>query len=51
MYSDDAEFWHPLFMVKGRNNIFGTHMFWAIINRKTHARVKRIGMLLAVCYY
>lgn len=50
MYSDDAEFWHPLFMVKGRDNIFGAHMFWAIINRKTHARVKRIGMLLAVCH-
>ena len=46
MYSDDAEFWHPLFIVKGRDNIFGAHMFWSFINRKTNARVKRIGRLL-----
>ena len=45
MYSETAEFWHPLFMVQGRNNIFGAHMFWSCINRKTNARVKRIGRL------
>ncbi|KAL3150047.1 hypothetical protein ABBQ38_013397 [Trebouxia sp. C0009 RCD-2024] len=42
MYSENAEFWHPLFIVKGRENIFGAHMFWSCINRKTNARVKRI---------
>ena len=46
MYSSDAEFWHPLFIVKGRDNMFGAHMFWSFINRKTNARVKRIGRLL-----
>ena len=46
MYSETAEFWHPLFIVKGRQNIFGAHMFWSCINRKTNARVKRIGGLL-----
>lgn len=46
MYSDDAEFWHPLFVVKGKENIFGAHMFWSFINRKTHARVKRLGVHL-----
>lgn len=43
MYSDDAEFWHPLFVVKGREQIFGAHMFWASINRRTNAHIKRIG--------
>lgn len=46
MYSENAEFWHPLFIVRGRENIFGAHMFWSCINRKTSARVKRIGRLL-----
>ena len=27
-------------------NIFGAHMFCSCINRKTNARVKRIGRLL-----
>ena len=44
MYSDDAEFRHPLFVVKGKENIFGAHMFWSLINRKTAAHVKRVGM-------
>ena len=43
MYSEEAEFWHPLFIVKGKENIFGAHMFWSFINRKTNAKVKRIG--------
>lgn len=42
MYSEEAIFYHPLFVVKGKENIFGAHMFWASINRKTDARVKRI---------
>lgn len=48
MYSDNAEFWHPLFIVRGRENIFGAHMFWSFINRKTEARVKRLGGLLGL---
>lgn len=44
MYSEDAEFWHPLFVVKGKERIFGAHMFWSCINRKTSAKVKRIGI-------
>jgi hypothetical protein len=43
MYSEEAEFWHPLFIVRGKENIFGAHMFWSFINRKTNAKVKRIG--------
>ena len=53
MYSDNAEFWHPLFVVKGKENIFGAHMFWSFINRKTNARVKRIGRhlyCLRICH-
>lgn len=42
MYSEEAEFWHPLFIVKGKENIFGAHMFWSFINRRTNAKVKRI---------
>ena len=48
MYSEDAIFYHPLFVVKGKENIFGAHMFWASINRKTDARVKRIGLFLGM---
>ena len=44
MYSEDAEFWHPLFIVKGKRNIFGAHMFWASINRRTKAHIQRIGI-------
>ena len=50
MYSEEAIFYHPLFVVKGKENIFGAHMFWASINRKTDARVKRIGIDASQAY-
>lgn len=46
MYAEDAEFWHPLFVVKGRKNIFGAHIFWSSINRRTNAHIQRIGVTL-----
>ena len=50
MYSEDAEFWHPLFIVRGKENIFGAHMFWSFINRKTNAKVKRIGAVTTLMH-
>lgn len=50
MYSEEATFWHPLFIVQGKENIFGAHMFWASINRKTSANVRRIGLQPALAH-
>lgn len=48
VYADQAEFIHTLFTVKGKQNIFGAHNFWDVLNQKTDAKVKRIGELLSI---
>ena len=45
MYADQAEFIHTLFTVKGKQNIFGAQNFWDVLNRRTKAKVKRLGEL------
>lgn len=46
VYHDQADFWHILFVVKGKRNIFGAHYLWNLINSKTEASIKRLGDLL-----
>ena len=44
-YAENAEFVHSLFTVKGKQNIFGAHNFWDVMNRRTEAKVKRLSKL------
>ena len=43
MYAPDAEFWHPLAIVRGHKRIAGIYQLWCTLNRRVEADVTRVG--------
>jgi hypothetical protein len=41
LYKEDAEFWHPFCIVRGRENIIGVWQFWCSINSYLRANIRR----------